>query len=72
MERVPGQCPFLKQQCIGERCELWGGINLVQPGKLAGTVQQGQARGCVFNLIVLLLGTSRPTPISSDISRPHN
>lgn len=63
MERQPGQCPFLKQQCIKERCEIYGGIELVRPGQLAGSVMVGQARGCALNLLVLLLNPS-PLPVT--------
>lgn len=58
-----GQCPFTKQKCIGERCELWGSISLSHPGRIAGTLWKGEARGCVFNLVVVLLSSPRPVMV---------
>lgn len=56
MEYNPGQCPFLKQECITKRCTLWGKTTRVGPGKLAGTVEQVQIEACVFHIIALKSG----------------
>jgi hypothetical protein len=47
----PKHCPFLKQNCIEVKCELWGSMKFMSPGQLAGTVVQGEMQACVFHLI---------------------
>lgn len=52
-KRQPKQCPFLKQLCIEGRCELWNEVKLTRPGHILGTIQNIEAEGCVFNLLLL-------------------
>ncbi len=47
------QCPFLKQECIADRCQLWETVKIVRPGRMVGTVDNIEAEGCVFNLLTL-------------------
>ena len=62
-ERPARQCPFLKQNCIKERCELYARIKVAQPGQLLGTGVISSARGCIFNLLAILLGQPLPPPL---------
>ena len=55
MERQVAQCPFLKQLCIKDRCELFGQVQIAAPGPLAGSMRVGTMSGCVFNLIAIVL-----------------
>jgi len=70
MKRLPAQCPFLKQQCIGERCELWQTLKLTRPGPMVGINAEIEAEGCVFNL--LLLPMSLPPVILPRKRPPSN
>lgn len=57
------QCPFLKQECIRERCQLWSGLDANQPGPLAGTGRVVHIEGCIFHVIVFALTMPRPVPL---------
>jgi hypothetical protein len=63
MEKQAGQCPFLKQQCIKERCELWGGLNIATPAPIVGALKTNHLSGCVFNLALFALINPRPIVI---------
>lgn len=63
MERQPGQCPFTKQACIKERCELWGGIERVMPGQVVGSAKRAHLSGCVFNLMLHVMSAPMPMPM---------
>ena len=56
MEQKPGQCPFLKQACIGDRCQLYLALPIVAKGQLVGSMRPGEITGCAFVLIAHFLG----------------
>jgi hypothetical protein len=51
----PGQCPFTKQACIYDRCELYQNIPVAAPGPLVGSARTGSVAGCSFNLAAVFL-----------------
>jgi hypothetical protein len=56
-DQKPGQCPFLKQPCIRERCALWGTASMSAPGPLVGQRKPQQIQGCVFNILAVLMAS---------------
>ncbi len=56
MEQIPAQCPFLKQRCIKERCELFTETPVIQGSPLVGMTKAAAIRGCSFVLMVHFLG----------------
>lgn len=67
-QRKLGQCPFLKQECIAERCQLWYAIDFAQVSQLAPVAKRGQARGCIFLLLAFILQMPE-LPIPPSISK---
>ena len=63
MNEKPAQCPFLKQECIRDRCALWGAVDMVAPGPLGGPGKKSQVHGCVFNLLAVLIASPRPVMV---------
>jgi len=53
------QCPFLKQRCIGDRCQLWTRFGLRQPGTIVGTQQVIEGQNCIFNVLGLFLARAQ-------------
>lgn len=49
------QCPYLKQACIKERCQLYMSIPIIRPGQLVGSIKTGMVRGCAHVLATHLL-----------------
>lgn len=56
MENPPAQCPFLKQACIRDKCELYQEISITAPGALVGMQKQGLICGCSINAIAFFVG----------------
>ncbi len=71
--REPGQCPFLQQKCILDRCELFATVPFIVPGHLLGSMRQGQLMGCAFNLMAQMLGwlnlLATPPPMAGPAPR---
>jgi len=55
-EQQPAQCPFTKQACIRERCELYTRAPVVSGSQLVGMAKSGVIQGCTFNLTTHFLG----------------
>lgn len=71
MENHRRQCPFLKQECISKRCEIFLEIPIRLPGVLAGTARTGVVQSCSLNLIAKYLANlhailSQPEPPRSE------
>lgn len=62
----PGDfCPFLKQNCIRERCNLFTSMPVMEMSRLASMAREKAIRGCVFHLILealKMLGMPLPPP----------
>ncbi len=58
MQQQPtvGQCPFLKQACIKERCHLYYEMPVIIVSQLAPTTKTQVMRACIF---ILLLEASK-------------
>lgn len=56
MNQELGQCPFTKQKCIGERCQIWQQLPFAASGPLVGFVRTGVMTGCSITLTAFFLG----------------
>ena len=54
-------CPFLKADCLEEKCNLWATIQMVQVGPL-GVARMAPASMCVFVAQLLVQGSPKPAP----------
>lgn len=61
-EREVGICPFRRDKCIRELCELYAEMPVIKVSKLAPVAQQATVGGCVFHLMIHILRNPPPPP----------
>ena len=61
-EKQPRQCPFLKQQCIKQRCTLWASMAVIKPNNL-GVPLRITYEGCAFCLSLVVAQIRQPVAV---------